>query len=261
MNPYFSYFVNFPFTEGKPKKKFFPFDHMQCQSCFKFCRELLLRDWKGIYDWSLNRIHDEHVKRDSEEEEDLFCTAKKQVERKKTIFELFQKARKVMLEKEEENLLLDEIDCNEEGIWEFSFLPAEVMEIVKENWCVGEKLFLKCLDFKPMEGAFIDSLIEADLSMSTLDLFSQIMKSREISCEFLSIFISKSILQCQMTNDHLVQQKMVKLLCTFVLPLSKSYTLDNDVIIELEAFCLQYSKIAAEAVTLYKHLRSNKSYS
>lgn len=95
-----------------------------------------------------------------------------------------------------------------------------------------------------------------ELSLNSLDVVNKVINNAELPKEFLTLYITNCISQCEeKSRDKMAQTRLVRLVCVFIKSLIKQKIINpKEMYIELQAFCIEFSKIG-EASNLFKMLK------
>ena len=98
-------------------------------------------------------------------------------------------------------------------------------------------------------------LVNIPTSKHSMEVISQICSAVELPTEYLHLYISNCFATCRQTQDPLSQNRLVAMCCVFLTTLIRNNILNvGDIFVELEAFCISYSKVPG-ASTLYRLLK------
>lgn len=104
--------------------------------------------------------------------------------------------------------------------------------------------------------ASLDALTAAKPSLRTLELVNKLATTIALPPLFLPEFSSSKLRACYEVQDKYLQQRLVRLVCVFLMAMVRSNSLDVKcaLFVEVQAFCVDFSKVK-EAVALLKMLK------
>ncbi|OAF71756.1 CCR4-NOT transcription complex subunit 11 [Intoshia linei] len=136
---------------------------------------------------------------------------------------------------------------------------------------------------------FLLGIQKIGLSLHTLEVINSLVAIVKLPLEFTTSFASNCLRSCEAMNDKTYQNRMIRLVCVFIQSLFRNDLVDKEIrgevtraiwdqtsfaktlsififgcasimamFIELQAFCIQYSRIK-EAANLFKLVKSEES--
>ncbi|CAD8196554.1 unnamed protein product [Paramecium octaurelia] len=106
---------------------------------------------------------------------------------------------------------------------------------------------------------YLDQLIQIKISIQALELVNQLSKSISLPDQFLNVFITKCIANCEEFKNNQPQQlaRQVRLVSVFIRTLIKQKAFDpKKIYVQLQGFCLEFSSIL-EATQLFKTIKNS----
>jgi hypothetical protein len=108
----------------------------------------------------------------------------------------------------------------------------------------------------PHFSSFLNTLAETPVTLQSIQVTNRLCLQIPLSNDFLRVYITNCISFCQSTADKNYQNRLVRLVCVFLHSLIKNKILQiADSFIEIQAFCIEFSRIK-EAANLFRTLKS-----
>jgi hypothetical protein len=137
--------------------------------------------------------------------------------------------------------------------------PEAFPEVAENNPAVAQEYLASLLsrpEAQPALAATLDALTAAKPSLRSLELVNKLATTVSLPPLFLPEFASSKLRACYAVQDKYLQQRLVRLVCVFLMAMVRSNSLDvkGPLFVEVQAFCVDFSKVK-EAVALLKILK------
>lgn len=171
------------------------------------------------------------------------------------IKELCQKALKSNLSGEEIKILNDAFDKDPKLVFKCRITPQVLPQLVEQNPSVASAVLIKLLSSSQLH-QYLEKLVYMELTLASMEVVNKLVNSADLPKEFLTLYITNCISHCEEKNkDKMQQNRLVRLVCVFIKSLIKNKIINpREMIVELQAFCIEFSKIP-EASALFKVLK------
>ncbi|CAD8122627.1 unnamed protein product [Paramecium sonneborni] len=130
--------------------------------------------------------------------------------------------------------------------------------LVESNPSLVSDIIIKLNKLGVNAHEYLDYLIQIKISIQTLELVNQLSKNMSLPDQFLNMFITKCIVNCEEFKINQPQQlaRQVRLVSVFIRTLIKQKAFDpKKIYVELQGFCLEFSSIL-EATQLFKTIKN-----
>jgi len=169
----------------------------------------------------------------------------------------------------EEEFILSQFEKNDKLVYQCDLLPEKLPDLVENNSRIAIEALLQ-LKSSPQVGKFLTTLVTindpersqqssmepANRMRSSMEVVNRLISSTSFPLppEFLHKYLTNCVRACEASQNRDIQGRQVRLVCVFLQSLIKNNIIDvNRFIIEIQAFCLQFSR-TKEAADLFRFL-------
>lgn len=164
----------------------------------------------------------------------------------------------MILSQEEQDTFIAAITKDPELVFHVGITPANFHELVQHNSSIAHKVLI-CIYFSKQIMAYFDALSAMQMTIHSLEIFSQLANEVELPKEYMQIFLKTCIRQCNSSQEtQLNKNRMVRLLSVFLYQLVKIKHINvEEMYGDIQHFCLEFLALK-EVNALYKALQVEK---
>lgn len=148
-------------------------------------------------------------------------------------------------------IVMNELEKDSNFVHKMKITPENISSLIEFNPLIAKAALVILLDTEKAAD-YLNSMVNMEMSINSLEAVNQLTTSIELPTEFLQLYICNCIAACEKMTDKFKIIRSVRVLCVFIISLIRKKKINlNEFGIEIESFCMTFSKIK-EATDLYK---------
>ncbi|CAD8073569.1 unnamed protein product [Paramecium sonneborni] len=171
--------------------------------------------------------------------------------------EIIQNTCTTEIRDEEQKILIQYLQNEKDMLKNCGFTCQKLPLIIEKNKDIAHFLLISICHLDGFE-EFLDVFIQTDVTQNSLELFAQLFGELKLPQEYITQYINYCIEFCNNIKEKQSQNKLVRYVSIFIQQMLKQKAFaTKDVLTNLQAFCIEFSKVG-EVSRLFKLVKGQE---